>query len=372
MMLEYKALNREDQEIRLIGLVDPDIDRIDSPVEHRSSKASQDIIKCHLWHFGLKQLKRENAMLPSAWKGLDAEEATTTTWNLTPGYVALSYTWGDPSQTQSIEVNGVKIQVTMNLEAALRALRKISLMRQGCALWVDSVCIDQSNTAERNEQVGRMRDIYKNAKSVVIWVGDGNKISSKAIQLMKALAAAYNRGSDELIVEALRNGNSPFPPGSWAALEAFMERPYWNRVWILQEIAMGNRSTPILCGDDMLTWGELFDAVYHSANRHIDLVFSCISEECATRAIEPKGLKRNHLIQLNRQQNIQQEISPAHYLPILDVGRKCSVSDEKDRVYGMLGMMEPGVTLRMSVDYAMSTEEVYFSFAKNMITYSTH
>ena len=214
-----------------------------------------------------------------------------------------------------------------------------------------------------------MREIYQNAKSIVIWVGDGDENSAKAIKLMKALAIAYNTGSDVLLVENICGGSSPFPPGSWAALGMFMERPYWNRVWILQEVAMGNRSTPILCGEQMLTWGELFDALYHFASRHIDLVFSWISDECATRAIEARGLKRNHIIQLNRQQNIQQRKVPWHFLPILGVGRKCRVSDDKDRVYGMMGMMNLGLTARISPNYAKSTEDVYFSFAKEVIAY---
>ena len=372
MTLEYKALNREDEEIRLIGFAEPNLERVDSPVQLEPYCASKDLIKCHLWHFSLKDMKSRSATLPAEWKGFDAEEVTTSTGHPTQGYVARSYTWGDPNRTKTIEVNGIKVQVTTNLEAALQALRKRPLMRQGCPLWVDALCINQASVAERSEQVGRMRDIYKNAKAVVMWVGDWDESSAKAIQLMKALAVAYNTGSDTLMVENLRKGNSPFPRGSWAALEAFMERPYWNRVWILQEVAMGSRSTPILCGDEMFTWGELYDAFYHFASKHVDLVFSYMSEECATRAVQPKGLKRNHLIQLNRQQNIQQGKAPAYCLPILDVGRKCSVSDEKDRVYGILGMMEPALTARMSVDYAKSTDEVYLSFAKDLITYRTH
>jgi len=35
-------------------------------------------------------------------------------------YDALSYTWGDPTVTKPIEVEGITIQVTTNLERALR------------------------------------------------------------------------------------------------------------------------------------------------------------------------------------------------------------------------------------------------------------
>ena len=134
MKMEYKALNRENEEIRLIGFVEQTSKRIDSGDQHGYSQALNDIIRCHLWHFSLGELRRDCETLNKEWNGLDAEEARTATWNPTQGYVALSYTWGDPSRTRGIEVNGVKVKVTTNLEAALRALSSKKLMRQGYAL----------------------------------------------------------------------------------------------------------------------------------------------------------------------------------------------------------------------------------------------
>jgi hypothetical protein len=37
-----------------------------------------------------------------------------------PVYEALSYTWGDPDVTEKICVDGVEVDVTVNLERALR------------------------------------------------------------------------------------------------------------------------------------------------------------------------------------------------------------------------------------------------------------
>lgn len=96
-------------------------------------------------------------------------------------YYALSYTWGTeaPSEAMSIfpagdsNTAGTSAQVillTPNCAAALKILRK-RLGDTDVGVWVDSVCINQSNFAEKNVQVTMMADIYSLAKSVVVWVG---------------------------------------------------------------------------------------------------------------------------------------------------------------------------------------------------------
>lgn len=70
--------------------------------------------------------------------------------------------------TTPICVNGNIFQATLNLEAALRHLRVTDAT---VTLWVDAVCIDQSNEAEKNDQVQCIGDIYRKARPVIIWLG---------------------------------------------------------------------------------------------------------------------------------------------------------------------------------------------------------
>jgi len=284
------------------------------------------------------------------------------------GYVALSYAWGDPTSTTRIEVNGVQVSVTSSLEAALRALRGKSFIRQGGAVWADALCIDQSNLSERSKEVRRMREIYRNADSVVVWIGPESDDSAKAISLMKTMAMAFRHVTDLELAARIRSGSSTILPGSWLALDAFMKRQYWNRLWILQEIAVGNRSTPLLCGNHSITWGEFYDALYHFSSRYIEIAFSCISWECKEAGIASNGIRRNHIIQLNRQQEILAGLKPTNCLPILDVARQCDVSDPKDRIYGILGMMPPDISDRIVPYYRNRVGEIYLSFARAVIS----
>lgn len=94
-------------------------------------------------------------------------------------YEALSYTWGDASQTVDIQVNGCAFSVTVNLEAALRSLRKADDPR---VLWVDAVCINQTDLTERAKQVRIMWDIYQAANCVVVWLGPEEGDSAIAME----------------------------------------------------------------------------------------------------------------------------------------------------------------------------------------------
>ena len=84
-------------------------------------------------------------------------------------YEALSYVWGDVSNTVDLCCEGRVMGITQNLDAALRHVRCTDRPRY---LWVDAICIDQSNTAERGHQVRLMRSIYKIARQVLIWIGE--------------------------------------------------------------------------------------------------------------------------------------------------------------------------------------------------------
>lgn len=83
-------------------------------------------------------------------------------------YEALSYTWGDSAFTRPICVNNHDFSITGSLSEALMHLWKSDTGRY---LWVDAICIDQSNVEEKSIQVANMFSIYSKASCVVIWLG---------------------------------------------------------------------------------------------------------------------------------------------------------------------------------------------------------
>jgi hypothetical protein len=85
-----------------------------------------------------------------------------------PQYEAVSYAWGNSTETHNIQCNGQDLTVSGSLYQALRGVRLTDKPR---VIWIDGLCIDQSNMGERSDQIQLMRHIFAKAKRVLIWLG---------------------------------------------------------------------------------------------------------------------------------------------------------------------------------------------------------
>ena len=189
-----------------------------------------------------------------------------------PQYVAVSYTWatedGDCSKSREIYVKiestvgqfTRRVQVTANCENTLRQLRDKCLER---IVWIDGVCIDQSDIYERNHQVGLMERIYKSAAHVEVCIQDLGESYHGALELLRPEfqcgILGYGQDSAHRQLDhprrfdnpARRTGfvfshprmNETYP---WRTsvdqreairqLKALFERNYFGRVWVIQEV----------------------------------------------------------------------------------------------------------------------------------------
>ncbi|PMD37806.1 HET-domain-containing protein [Hyaloscypha variabilis F] len=150
-------------------------------------------------------------------------------------YVALSYCWGDPFVRRLIFVNNIPVEVTTNLEAALRALRDMKIE----VLWIDALCINQEDLLERGLQVMRMGLIYSNAVKVLAWIGEKDYYSERAMNYLHVEARAQAQGG--------LGKNIHISEYHAESVSALLRRPYWKRVWVIQEISKG-REVHVVCG----------------------------------------------------------------------------------------------------------------------------
>ncbi|KAM0543272.1 hypothetical protein ACHAPJ_012418 [Fusarium lateritium] len=137
-------------------------------------------------------------------------------------YDALSYMWGDPSVTLPITVDDDDaFPATISLQTALRHLR---LQNRPRRLWVDAVCIKQNDIHERKFQVALMKDIYSKARTVRVWIDINLSPDDHAVQ--KLLSISSLSTLDDL-------GDDP---KFWEPLIPLFQSPYWDRLWIQQEL----------------------------------------------------------------------------------------------------------------------------------------
>ena len=89
-----------------------------------------------------------------------------------PRYYALSYEWGNLLSEEPIIVKSCKVEftvtVTLNLHLALEHLVR---EHEDLVIWIDAICINQSDDEEKGLQVLHMGDIYARAEETTVWLG---------------------------------------------------------------------------------------------------------------------------------------------------------------------------------------------------------
>ena len=168
----------------------------------------------------------------------------------TPKYIALSYCWGNVTHKTWVNCNRQRLAVTKDLLNAIRRLRRKS---ETVMLWIDQICINQEDLEERSSQVQLMRKIYKNAANVLIWLGDEADKSNMAIKLISQLSANPDKDVHSWTAK------------EWRVLGALLSRPWFSRMWILQELGVASSAT-VACGSQSISWHHVSDTINYMQN----------------------------------------------------------------------------------------------------------
>ncbi|UPK99817.1 hypothetical protein LCI18_010752 [Fusarium solani-melongenae] len=168
---------------------------------------------------------------------------TLTTYQIsdvtTPSYNALSYTWGPPRRNAP-----------------------------GKPVWIDALCINQSNTAERQPQVSAMDRIYNGASTVLIWLGKpsaklqlgleiADRVSKLAMREAKRIISNQRYDLSSSLGDMKRNyGLEPFTLDEADGLVTLFESYWFSRVWIIQEVALA-KEVGVFYGDGILSYDKI-------------------------------------------------------------------------------------------------------------------
>ena len=277
-------------------------------------------------------------------------------------FEALSYTWGSTENKTGIHLDNYLVPVTKNLFEALEALRFQNKPR---ALWVDALCINQENLEERASQVKIMRYIYREANSVIVWLGPAADNSHLALDLLIKLSdireRRHNFGRYGVILrENLCNSGLPdFLDPDWAALNSLLSRSWFSRVWVVQELAISKYSI-VRCGDREIPW-----VIIANAARAI--------HETQLAVVLGEGYK--HVCRLRA---FQEQIATKEQLPLVTLllaNQGCLATDPRDKIFAMLGMATDVIQLDRAEglpiwpNYSKSVAEVFTEFAKSCLDY---
>ncbi|KAL8285564.1 hypothetical protein RB597_002573 [Gaeumannomyces tritici] len=271
-------------------------------------------------------------------------------------YEALSYAWGDEKAADPIYIDGKKRHITANLYAALSSLRHCFLER---VLWIDAVCINQDDTAEKNRQVQSMAKIYSKASRVIVWLGEGTDNGAEALEAIRMAAHRYHHTSPacepDQPAEAEEEPTISLPNDTdQKAILDLLQRPWFQRIWVLQEVAAG-RDVLFKCGPKEIG-GYAFCHGIDVLTRYLgSSLLSNLATSVAYLIMDSAFRPRSEIGPVAR---FSLNIRPLGEL--VDMYKDRKATDLRDKVYALLGMSSDDPDAAgLSASYAIPWRDVF-------------
>jgi hypothetical protein len=285
-------------------------------------------------------------------------------------YSALSYTWGTPDFSKSIKIGKHRIMITSGLATAMSHLR--STMRS-VFLWIDQICINQPDLAEKETQVPLMRRIYESATDTLIWLGEEE--DSEPHLAFGTLQRAHTGLHLTKAISPDDFERLYLPPAdhrSWWAIRELLRRPWFQRTWIIQEACLSRHcyvqyGRAIVSFDDLAAWVQTLHDTgllrWLLANEGLD---DAHSNTVAKSRPPPAGAEALLEMQSRRMFILSHQGLISSFLNVLVLARSAEATNPKDKVYGVLGIASNDVV----PDYSdnVTYQEVYHQTSIGLVT----
>lgn len=282
-------------------------------------------------------------------------------------YTCLSYCWGDILMSHLVLCNGKELRVHANLYDAL-----IQLARRDDAqdYWIDAICINQSDRDEKGSQIQFMGQIFERAASVYVWLGTTDVTENEDIMQSTNLEAPFQllREKDWTEIEMgelVSRGLPPLDSLFWATLGNILNRSWFTRLWVIQEVTLCRNSFTILgCRAVPFLWFLIASFVLNIIHKMKQLPSNFGASQTETHhALEVVQLLCDIWdLQTYALDEGTMSLSSRTHLS-LAVLKKQEVSDAAGRVHGMLAMFKHKFIQHVTSSANMTVAETYQSFA---------
>lgn len=284
-------------------------------------------------------------------------------------FEALSYTWEEPVFPKTIKCDNTPVPITQNLFEALVHIRNAGKPR---VLWIDALCINQSDDEEKSSQIPLMRLIFSTASRVLIWLGLEDEHSSCALQFIETIVAEAKSmiGKENVTMNDLNTSEAhrrlwtqlELPLLDWQdfrklcmdPVRHLFERPWFSRVWTLQE-AMLSKTATVIIGNRSLDWMHLGIAVVSLLWKNEEKFHVLVYSKMVTAA-------QNSFYARTCQ-------GSTHLRRSLDVLLSntwdCKCTEPRDKIYGLLGLAANDLGIKP--DYKSPVEDVYMDAIRRLI-----
>ncbi|KAF2850076.1 HET-domain-containing protein [Plenodomus tracheiphilus IPT5] len=264
-------------------------------------------------------------------------------------YAALSYTWGVDTTTFPFWCDTQDLPVRHNLLDALDRLKDLVKM----PIWIDAMCINQEDEIEKFDQIKMMTDIYKRAEKVYIWLGEGTPDTEMAADQLQII-------TDRLtgLKKPTRGVDAAMSPSFVAGIRHILTCPWWSRLWVLQEATLA-RDAIFVCGSRKIPWKALSNLTRQI--KRLDLYSKFRGNDQRLEYCDGfTEILNTELVRHTHSDNLAADL--------LRICRQRMCFDPRDRVYGVLGLMEKYFYGSFLWEAGETVEDIYPPFIAVLIS----
>lgn len=314
-------------------------------------------------------------------------------------YDTFSYSWGSQRETHDLHLSFISnrldsedrprlnyesyrngtIQIGKNLRDLLEELRR---RNHKTFMWIDAICINQANDAEKKMQIPVMRNIYEYADDGYVWMGKGCPGETMAIEMLPEVVEQLTRASTNSAVimpareeSFVDNGVISPQHNFWSALRSILKNPWWSRLWTLQEVVVPGKkgqdefpddfpATIVFLGNTTIRL-DIFKRLSVAA-ASLDIRSWLITGHVNARADALYAFDGVDEIRICRE-SWTYDIWGVKLRALLLGTRRRKASIDADVVYGMLAMMDNHTAKLLAPNANSTAPEVFVKFAKHYI-----
>lgn len=258
---------------------------------------------------------------------------------------------------------------------AFNVIKDISSYILPRLIWIDSICIDQSNIQEKTHQVGLMGEIYTRASLVTVWLSpsttnqsDLDKFNDK-IEVVTAIyhlehlrALSISNLSKEFQYQCM---GGPRFQHIWQATIKLLDQQYFERSWIIQEVVL-SASARVMYQGVTTSWEIFAEGFIEVANGGMIIGLLTRTEDMDIRSNQTTS-KLANLLQVQSMRVARRNGKKDEFVTVAHSIRRFQATDPRDKVFAIQGLCEPGKEDWTVPEYSKSLYEVYLDSARRII-----
>lgn len=220
-------------------------------------------------------------------------------------------------------------------------------------MWIDQICINQEDEAEKVQQVRLMSDIYHSAFSTIIWLGPGGQNTAEAMELIHEVNYRWQDlpENDHLAKTGLGGVNT----APWQGVHDLLARAWFTRLWTVQEAVLSAQPW-IMCGEHILSFEAVGTFCSKLEGTSVATALENLYDTRPERRLNPLWWSPFMLQRMRHacpRPTLRSDAVERPWLVANSIeARHAMSSDPRDKIYGMMGMIETRLADKIKVSYA--------------------